>query len=178
VSSELRSRLAAGCIDQALEYQKAIVVLTAHQLYGSAFALLRLIFESYVCGVWLHQRATEADLKRFVKGRLDKKFGVLLSEIEELEGCFNAGILSAVKKRSWPAMNSFTHSGFHQVGRRNTETSIEPNYSEEEILEALNFANAIGLLSAVEIARLTGNDILANEVLERTKREWSTAPLT
>jgi len=51
IKSDDRSRLAAGCLDIALEHQKSIVLLTEHRLYGSAATLVRLIFEAYVRGV-------------------------------------------------------------------------------------------------------------------------------
>ena len=55
ISSDERTRLAAGCLDMALEHQKAIVLLVAKSLCGSAFSIARLIFEAYVRGVWLHR---------------------------------------------------------------------------------------------------------------------------
>lgn len=73
-------------------------------------------------------------------------------------------------------MNSFTHCGFHQVVRRNKEATIEPDYSDEEVLEVLRFAGTIGLLSAIEIACLAGNEVLANDVLSRAKHEWAARP--
>jgi hypothetical protein len=57
VSSDERIRLSAGCLDVALEHQKAIVLLVANKLYGTAFSLARLTFEAYVRGVWLQNCA-------------------------------------------------------------------------------------------------------------------------
>lgn len=142
VPSILRFRLSAGCIDQALEHQKSIILLVRYKHFGSALALVRLIFESYVRGVWIHQCASDAEVEMFAKDKLKKSFPELLREIEKQDG-FDDGILSSIHLRSWDAMNSFTHTGYKQSVRRNTETSIEPNYSEEEILETLNFANAL-----------------------------------
>jgi len=168
IRSEMRSRLAGGCLDVALEHQKAIVLLIARALYGSAFSLVRLMFEAYVRGVWLHQCASDADLKQFESDTLNRAFGSLVEDIEKLDS-FNVGILSAVKNKSWSAMNSFTHTGFAQVVRRNKESTIEPNYEEAELLEAIGFANGIALMSAIEIAHLANNDTLANALLEKAK---------
>lgn len=66
-------------------------------------------------------------------------------------------------------MNSFTHSGFLQVVRRNKEDSLEPNYTNEEIIELVNIANALGMLSALQIALLAGKNKLANDMLEKSK---------
>ena len=45
-----RDRLAAGCFHQALEHHEAIVKLVRRKLVGSAFALLRPLFELFVRG--------------------------------------------------------------------------------------------------------------------------------
>jgi hypothetical protein len=175
IKSEERLRLAAGCLDVALEHQKAIVLLVSRYLYGSAFSLVRLIFESYVRGVWLHSCASDSELARFKAGKLDKTFGTLIQELEQLDG-FNVGVLSAAKNAWWNAMNSFTHSGYLQVVRRNTEITIQPNYTEGETLEALNFANAVGVLSAIAIALLAENTELASSLLEKAKALCQTEP--
>lgn len=170
IRSGHRSRLAAGCLDLALEHQKSIVFLVTNRFYGSAFSLVRLTFEAFVRGVWLYRCATESDLERFKRDTFKKEFGVLVADVEQLED-FSDGVLSWAKERSWTAMNSFTHCGFHQVVRRNTEESIEPDYSEDEVVEALNFSTAIGLLTALQIARLANDEFLANEVFQRTLQE-------
>ncbi len=169
IQADLRSRIAGGCLDVVLEHQKGIVLLVSERIYASAFGLVRLIFEAYVRGIWLHQCATQQDLNRFEKNKLDKTFDNLIQEIEKLDGFNNVDVLSKVKNASWAAMNSYTHTGFHQVVRRNRDSTIEPDYSENEIIEVVSFANAIGVLAAIEIARLARNEILANEVLEKAQ---------
>jgi len=164
--SDDRTRLAACCLHMAHEHHKAIVLLVAKSLVGSAFALVRLIFEAYVRGIWLHRCASDREVARFKAEKLKKGFDVLVQEIEELDG-FESGTLSNMKKKSWKAMNSFTHTGFAQAVRRTTDTTIEPNYDAQEVLEALHFSRAIDFLSAIATADLAGNLKLANDVLER-----------
>ena len=161
--------MAGGCLDQALEHQKAIVLLVRRHHFGSALALIRVAFESYVRGVWLHQCATDTELSNYTRDKLKKEFYQLIAEVETTEA-FKEGVLSAIKKRSWKAMNSFTHSGYSQAVRRNTQDSIEPNYEEKEVLEVLQFSNAIALLSCIEIASLANNVDLAYEFLKKAKR--------
>ena len=168
ISSEERPRIAAGCLDTALEHHQAILLLVSRSLFGSAFALVRLLFEAYIRGIWLHRCASDPELELFKAEKLDKKFGTFIEEIERIEG-FEAGVLSDTKLKSWRAMNSYTHSGFIQIVRRNTASTIEPNYTEDEILEALNFVNAIGLLSALEISHLARSEELANSILEKAE---------
>jgi hypothetical protein len=173
ISSCFRNRLAGGCLEVALEHQKAIVLLAARRLHGSAFSLARVLFEAFVRGVWLNRCAKDIDLANFEKERLNKKFEEILSDVEGLEG-FEARVLSDIKRRSWKVMNSFTHTGFHQVVRRQTETTIESSYEVEEIIEVIDFANAVGFMSAIEIALLAGNAKLANDLLGDMKQMWPT----
>lgn len=69
-----RSMLAVGCSDVAIEHQGAISVLFTHGLYGSAFALLRVLTESLVRGMWLLNCATDKPIERFKRGKFDKLF--------------------------------------------------------------------------------------------------------
>ncbi|NTV14183.1 MAG: hypothetical protein HGA96_09690 [Desulfobulbaceae bacterium] len=163
-----RSRIVAGCFDMALEHQKAVILLIANKLTGSAFSLIRSQFESYIRGLWLKNCASEKEIYKFKNNKFEKKFNELIADVEKIEG-YEGGTLSRTKKSGWAAMNSFTHSGFSQIVRRITESTIESNYDKEEIIEAINFANAIGLLSGLEIAFLSGNESLSVEILEKAK---------
>lgn len=66
-------------------------------------------------------------------------------------------------------MNSYTHSGFLQVTRRNTASSIEPNYTEDEILETIQNVNTFSLFIVMGIANLAGNEPLMKAVLEKVE---------
>ena len=168
-----RLRLSSGCLDMVHEHQKAIVLLVANQLTGSAFALVRMIFEAYLRGVWLHQCATEAEVEEFKGDRLHLSMKSLIDRVETLDG-FKAGILSATKQKSWAAMNSFTHTGYAQAVRRLTEESIEPNYDPEEVMEVLTFADGMALLAAAEIAHIAGDSAFVELLLERSRGPFVT----
>lgn len=161
-----RMRLAAGCLDMALEHQKSIVLLTANSLFGSAAALVRLEFEAYVRGVWLLYCASDLEIEKFKKDKLEKNFGQLIEDIEKHEA-FNVGTLSHVKNVSWKTMNSFTHSGLYQIVRRNTANEIMPNYTDVELIDALETANSFGILTAIAISNMARNETLAKKVFDR-----------
>jgi len=170
ISSDDRTRISAGCLDISLEHQKAIVLLIANKLIGSAFSLARLLFEAYIRGLWLGRCATEQEIEKYQQDKLRKTFETLVQEIEQLEG-FNEDVLSKVKAANWNSLNSYTHSGYLQIVRRNKTDTIEPNYDDEEIIDMLGFANAIGMLSALQIALIAGKEKLAMELLEKSKTE-------
>jgi hypothetical protein len=96
--AEVRSQLAVSCLDGALEHQKAIVLLISQSLHGTAFALVRLIFEAYVRGAWLYRCASDANLELFQTDAFDtkKKINTLIQDLEKLNG-LDRHILSTVK---------------------------------------------------------------------------------
>jgi len=55
------------------------------------------------------------------------------------------------------------------VQRRNTSDIITPNHSVEEIDEILGFTNTLMLLSAVSVAALANNEVLARTLLEKSR---------
>ena len=170
ISPDDRTRISAACLDIALEHQKAIVLLIANKLFGTAFSLARILFEAYIRGLWLYKCATDKELDDFKKDKLKKQFDAMIKEIERQDG-FEEGILSKAKSANWKAMNSYTHSGFFQVARRNKDETIEPNYANGEILEVLEFSDAIGILAAIQLALMSGKEAFAKDLLERAKIE-------
>ena len=95
-----RRELVASSLDVALEHQKAIILLISKKYYGSAFSLIRIIFETYVRSLWLNYCATEQDLEDFKINKLQKKFYQLISDVEKIEG-YKGGTLSKAKKAGW-----------------------------------------------------------------------------
>jgi len=66
-------------------------------------------------------------------------------------------------------MNDLTHTGYHQVVRRNSETTTGPNYPEEEITNALAFSGAMGLLAANLLGGIADDSSLVESTKERMK---------
>ena len=169
IPSDDRSCLGAGCIDVALEHEKAIIVLVARSLFAPALALMRLTFEAYVRGMWLLHCASDQELKEFQRDKLDRTFNSLIEDLEKLDA-YSSKVLSAAKASSWKALNSFTHTGFLQAVRRITPKQIAPRYRESEILRTIGFADAIGIMCTIEIAGMASNNALAQSALEKSRQ--------
>lgn len=154
-----RTMLALGCFDVAIEHQAAIALLASSSLHGSAFALLRVLTESLVRGLWLHGCATDAELEKFKRGKLDKTFAKLIEEFEaKIET--PSGVLSNFKATAWDALNGFTHTGFHQVSRRHSPGRLEGSYPNHEVAKALGVAGALGLIAAGQLIAISGKEEL------------------
>ena len=161
-----RSQLAVGCFDVALEHQAAITLLHSSELYGSMLALLRVLSESLVRGLWLHDCATVAELSKFMKGRLDKSFDTLVKEYEAKIGT-PGGVLSGFKISAWRQMNDFTHTGFLQVSRRHKPGRVEASYPDQDLSNALGAAGALGLIAAGQLIAIAGRQDLLPAFMER-----------
>ena len=161
-----RSMLAAACFDSVGEIHKGVVVLLYDRLNAPAFALARPAFETYLRGVWLSHSASEADLGRFQRDKIDPTIQQVITSIEKIAQ-FSDGVLSRVKAAGFDVMSSYTHGGFYQISRRIGPDFIEPHYAEEEQVEILRATTSYSLLSAIEIANLAQNEALAESVLQQ-----------
>lgn len=170
-----RSLLAIGCLDVAIEHQASIALLHSSECYGSVFALLRVLAESLVRGLWLLQCADDGQLQKFKKGKLDKTFANLITEIESTIGTPN-GVLSSFKATAWKTLNGFTHTGFHQVSRRHARGRVEGNYSEDELAKALGVAGALGLIAGAQIVGMSDRKELVPTFFERMRVYANNAP--
>jgi hypothetical protein len=161
-----RTQLAVGCFDVALEHQAAIVLLHNSELYGSVLSLLRVLSESVVRGLWLHECAAGEELVKFKTGKLDKKFYHLVNEYEQKIGTPN-GVLSGFKISAWAQLNDFTHTGFLQVSRRHKPGRVEPNYPEQDLSNALGAAGAFGLIAAGQLIAIAKREDLLPAFVEK-----------
>jgi len=169
-----RSMLAIGCLDVAIEHQAAIALLHSSELHGSELALLRVLAESVVRGLWLLLCATDQQLQKFKNGKLESTFAELIADVEEKMGTPN-GALSGFKATAWTALNGFTHTGFHQVSRRHSPGKVEGSYSEDELAKALGVAGALGLIAAGQIIALSNHPEFLPDFFERMSA-YATAP--
>jgi hypothetical protein len=161
-----RSMLAAGCFDVALEHQAAIALLHSSALHGSMLALLRVLSESLVRGLWLLHCANAAELRKFKKGKIDKTFDQLVVDFESKIGT-PGGVLSGFKATAWKGMNGFTHTGYIQVSRRHSPGLVGANYPDDEIAKALGVAGALGLIAASQVVGMSDRQDLIPIFMER-----------
>lgn len=163
INTDNRNMAAGGCFDVVLEHHKSVTLLIEARLMGSAFALVRGIYESYVRGLWILYAATDDEIGKFLEDEIKASIGNMVERIEKVPG-FEVGVLSAIKSASYSSMCSYTHSGWRQVGRRFNNEYVEANYSDGEVEEVLSFTNTIALLAAHEISKITKNRDLVIKV--------------
>jgi len=172
-----RTRAAAACFAIAQEHHHAIVRLIEEQLCASGFALLRVGLEAYVRGQWLSLLATDEEVERVARGAEPPGFSALARQLETTNA-FSDGLLSSIKQQCWSSLCDYTHTGGRHLQRWQTTDSVESNYSREEVIEVLAFAEAIGFMAAIGIAGLAGNDQLALTILNAFKERTESSSAT
>ncbi len=150
---ETKSLLLRAYVDIALEHHEAIWVLAKAKLNGSAFAMVRLVFDAMFRALWINKVATEQQIEQAIDDKLGFRISKILDEIKE--GYFSDrppeeaelfGKILQFLKEAWGPMCSFTHSGALQIRRRFTGDELKPNYDDAAIVEALNLVTIALLL--------------------------------
>ena len=161
-ATDERTLIAVACFDVALEHQAAVACLHVANLPGSMLALLRVLSESVVRGLWLFLCATEEELTKFKRGKIDKTFKQLISEFESRDGVASS-VLSTFRANSWQALNDFTHTGFNQVIRRHAQGRVEASYPDHELAQALDVALVLGFVGAAQLVAMSNRgDLVAD----------------
>ncbi len=165
-NDDRKKQIASGCFDVAIEHQAAIILLGQAQLYGSMHAMMRILVEATVRGLWIWHSASEAEVEKFTKGKIDKSFANMASAIEQSIGA-ELPTLSMMVNKAWDALNDFTHTGFMQVTRRHRKGALGANYSEDDIEKCFGAAAAYGLIASASLASMAQQDALVHEHLKK-----------
>jgi len=131
---DYRTSLVIGFISILIEHHEAVLLLIMREMVGSAFALGRPIVEGMYRALWLNVCATDDELNRFIQN--DEIDLTLMQMAEAIDPAHNAGdFFQQFKKQVWKALNSYTHTGMLQLGRRFTKHEVVNSYGEGEIYE-------------------------------------------
>lgn len=170
VSNEPRILMSTLCHDVAIEHHLAIAKLLDNRINGTAFALVRLVFDAYVRGLWLRWCASDAQIREYENDNLNIGFSKMVDAVEQMEE-FEERALSGLRRRSWRAMNSYAHTGILQLGRRVMGNDIRPNYTQAEIKEIMGLSGLFALLAFQQIATAAGRPDLARKALENMESD-------
>jgi hypothetical protein len=131
---DYRTITVIGFISVLVEHQESVLLLAMHDKAGSATALVRPIVEGAFRGLWINLPATDEELKKFNENdKIDLGFGEIALVLDTAYGM--GDFFLDFKTRVWKHLNSYTHGGMHQIGRRFVKHEVANNYSEGEIYE-------------------------------------------
>ena len=165
-SSSNRLRVVMALQHLCLEHHQGIHVLVSQGVIGSALALLRPQFETYVRGAWFYYCASDNQIKDFLKGNDPPRFGILIQDLEKVEA-FDGGTLSELKKAAYKNLCDFTHGGTVQVKARNSSEGVISNYLPEHVINTVETSTAFSLQAAVAMAIATEDNLLVNKIFDR-----------
>jgi len=164
VDDNLRDRLAIAALTVALHHHKALIFLLENGSYQSFMALLRPQTDAWVNGAWLHLCATDEELEHFAGGKSHVQPKAIF---ERLEKALDSEVIAIIKSGRWKEMCDFTHTGILQLQRNLTADAVEANYPEEELVRALEQANACAVIATTFAAGVAGDKELADKLVGR-----------
>lgn len=150
-STTTKSVMLLAYVDLALEHHAAIWLLRERELIGSAFALVRPLYDIMFRALWIGAKATDEQVDQASRDELDWRRIKLFNEIKEAyfsqQALKDAELVQAADKffqdmrNLMKILHSYTHPGARQLGRRFTAYQVKPNYNEAAIAQGLKLAN-------------------------------------
>jgi hypothetical protein len=172
VPNDKRTKMALALLQQALDVTDAIVILLDYNLPGPAWALARPMHEGYVRGVWLLEHASEDGVDKFEEGKCPN-FPELLKQIGD-DPKTGGAFIKGMTELNLSSFHDLTHGGMEHITRRYTESAIEPNYPEDEIINLIKMRNQYAMFITCFLL-LMANDQASIEELIQKKEEWENA---
>lgn len=142
-SNNIREKVVAGYLSLAIQHHSSIILLVERNVYSSAFALLRPLFESVYRGIWFSIVSNDDELEKFCK-KINYKFKpikTLAKEIDEKEG---RKAFVTVCEKILEFLHGMTHGGIGQISRQfDKEGSVFVSFSDKDLSSLLNNANVL-----------------------------------
>jgi hypothetical protein len=179
-TSKVSVKAAATLFAVTLDHAQGIKNCLIGEAYPPAFALLRVLFETYIRAMWLEKCADEKQLDKFINedevvSKKNKKlyFKDMILEVESLHE-FPA-YFSEIAKYTWNGLNSITHSGSIQLHNNFNGSTIQSCYDDEHINEAVEFSAMISCMAYAGLCDLatSSNAGLESEKLMTFVQSWA-----
>jgi hypothetical protein len=164
VNNSDRETMSVMLHDVVFDNQKAIYDLVSLGHIGPASALLRVLFEAHVKGIWLYSCATDEQISQFKKDSVksginpkwDLKFHEMIDGIEAKMPHLN-GTLRKFKNDHWKGLNSLTHSGVMQFSYEFVDGKMRRKYPSGLPNTLLNFSERFAISSLGSLGKIVGS---------------------
>ncbi len=176
-----RAKLSVTLAASSMQFAAAVRILCAEGLLLGASATLRSQFESLVRCVWAFHRATESQVEKLTADlnsetqQASKNIPLahdMMIELEKFPKLANLLVsLKEFKESSWPALNSFVHSGIHAVHW--TKNEAPPQLVDQ----VFRISNALSLLAYQNVGILTGRPEIQSKIIAVTACYSSCLPI-
>jgi len=172
---DARTMLLIAYTELVFEHHRGISQLVGNGLYGSAFALVRPLFEAFFRCHWMLKCATDGEAEEIATSD-SFEFPKLRPMVEQIDKAYEAkGFFSDfLQGDAVKAMHSFTHGGLRALSRRFKGLNVEPDYRESEILEVLN-ATTVAILLMTKLFLLATDRQQEAEAVEDLAVEFGSS---
>lgn len=150
------------------EHQDATLrLLETGENNASAFALARIILETFERGFWMYLCASEEQVNKIRSGC--EPYPAFIKMTEDVDNKLKANGKFYVDQKLWRILNGFTHTGGEQLARRfNDNGDFIPNYPLEEVLTVLSMATRSLSIMSQFFCLITKDSVARNKI----KDEW------
>ena len=159
-----RGEVAMVFYNLSLDFRESVILLVAVNARSAAQALGRSLLEAFVRGIWFHEVATDANVSGFVAGKYAPKWAGMITGLKKEGFPYTAAI-----DQHFETLSDYAHGSHRQFTRWRNRGEIFPRHRDDEMVEALSFANYVGLLAATKREEMTGG--LVSELLSKLHEE-------
>lgn len=166
-SNNYRIMLFSGFLQDAISHFHAINNLIETKLYNSAFALIRVFFDTLIRGQYMVYLIDDINFNAMYLGHADWQFQKTKDMCLALDELFGENIFDKIRQESYGTMCDYTHIGQTQIARHfNGSTAlIQPNFEESLIVDTLEGSYVLMKLFAKNyIAFVEASGLLDSEV--------------
>ena len=133
--------LIGSYLDTVIEHHESIMLLVRNEKYGSAFALLRPVYESLLRACWVNACANESQLRKLRSTDNHKDIFPLHKDLlRKLTESYGESFQDLGS--TWDALCSYAHSGLRQLARRGFRGAKQHGYTPRSIIEVIDFASS------------------------------------
>lgn len=142
----------------SLEYYKSIICLIDNGHYNTAYAMIRVLFESVVRGYYIGDCLDEKKQDELLAGK-DKDIFPSMKEICCLiDKKLNIHYFKKAHKFAWKSMNGYTHTGFIQIRSVINDKTSEIgsiSFSSDDIINTLKISNELMTIFSSKFCKIT-----------------------
>jgi hypothetical protein len=180
--------MVVGYVIFAIQLHRAIWLLKDAELYGSAFALVRPVFDAWLRALWINAVATPEKIEKASRDELpfpsiddmlaairpiyfghaekDAEFTQIVDKLFYWLTGQDPNDKTAPRVTSlWKVLHSYTHPGARQLAHLFTGEQVKQSYSEWDIAQALNLPTIALILLMRPFFISMGKQAEADEVL-------------
>ena len=143
IPNDIRIQMFRGFLSIVFEHHDSTLrLLETGDNDASAFALARILLETFYRGFWMYLCASDVQVEQIRTGEEPyPKFIIMTEQVDQaLKGTGKLKLEGPI----WGSLCGLTHSGFEQLARRfNNEGVLVPNYPLPEVLLILSSATML-----------------------------------